>query len=433
MTRFCYPVWGGTPGMSTGGRVLVVARRGLPTDPMRILYMNYEWDRRGSSGAARHINELTKGLGVLGHEVLVRDRHLAPEVSPGTRSSSNGGPGLRKTLSRFLHEPAALARAVAGLAGETALIRSERPDVVLTRYSLHRFSSLLAARRCGVPVVFEVNAPVAYEYRTFKRGEYSLLPGFPEWSESATLSRSDGLFVVSNQLKEHFVARGVPAELIRVIPNGVDTEVFRPGLIDESVRARFGDGKTVVGFVGSFANFHGIDSLREAIRAVTRDRPDVVFLMVGHSKLASALQAGCASLGVSDRVHFTGYVTPDRVPALMGSMDILLAPYAAQKFFYMSPIKIFEYMACGRAIVAASVGQVAELIEDGKTGVLYNPSEPRALTEKLLSLINDPLRRAALGEAARDKVVANYTWQHNASRVAGLLEDAVARGCEETA
>src|SRR5207247_1900372 len=133
----------------------------------------------------------------------------------------------RRWLTRYLHEGAALWRACRGTAEETTLIQGERPDVVLTRHSLHQFSSLIAARRCGVPIVFEVNAPAGYEYRRYQH-RYLLLPGLAEWLEVKMLSRADGLFVVSEPLKKHFVKQGIVDAKIRVVPNGVDISRFRP-------------------------------------------------------------------------------------------------------------------------------------------------------------------------------------------------------------
>jgi glycosyltransferase involved in cell wall biosynthesis len=392
--------------------------------PLRVVYFNYEWDLRESSGAATHIAELGNGLRALGHHVTGVSRRGIPAPATGTKAVARAAStGWRARLSPYLHESAAIQRAFRGISAEEAILRRERPDVVLTRYSLHQFSSLVAARRLGIPLVFELNAPVGYEYRKYLH-HYRLVPGLAEWSEIRTLGAADGMFVVSNPLRTHLIDRGLPPDHIAVVPNGADAERFRPEVVDRDMRARFGD-RVVVGFVGSFASFHGVDTLRRLITSVAPTRPDVAFLMVGGGKLADELSRECQALGLEDRVHFTGYVPRDRVPELLGAMDVVLAPYQPHDFFYFSPIKLFEYMASGRAVVAASLGQIAEVI-DGTNGLLYDPNDPDALSRQVVRLAEDAELRRALGHAARRAVEASYTWAHNAARVSAALERAVA-------
>jgi glycosyltransferase involved in cell wall biosynthesis len=355
---------------------------------------------------------------------ISRRSNAAPAGTEAAKTAPRAAStGWRARLSPWLHESAAIQRALRGIAAEEAILRRERPDVVLTRYSLHQFSSLFAARRLGIPLVFELNAPVGYEYRKYLRG-YRLVPGLAEWSEIRTLGAADGMFVVSNPLRTHLIERGLPPDHVAVVPNGADAERFRPDVVDRDMRARFGD-RVVVGFVGSFASFHGVDTLRRLVTSVAPARPDVAFLMVGGGKLADELRRECAALGLEDRVHFTGYVPRDRVPALLGAMDVVLAPYQPHDFFYFSPIKLFEYMASGRAVVAAALGQIAEVI-DGTNGLLYDPNDPEALSRQVVRLAEDAELRRALGRAARLAVETSYTWAHNAARVSATLERAVA-------
>jgi len=392
---------------------------------MRVLYLNYEWDPRESTGAMTHIEELSRGLSALGHSVIVTNRHRIDGAS-GNGPRPEGGRRnrwgvLRSWLTRYLHESAAVWRAIRGIREETELMWRERPDVVLTRLSLHQFSSLVAGRRCGVPVVFEVNAPAGFEYRRYQ-AHYVLFPKFAEWLEARMLARADGMFVVSELLKRHVIERGVAEDKIRVIPNGADVSRFRPDVADPEVRKEFGEGTVIVGFVGSFARFHGIDHLRQAIEFLAPRQPGARFLMVGSGELRGELEEYCRTQGLSERVRFTGHVPPEGVPGLMAAADILLAPYEAQDFFYLSPIKIFEYMAAGRAILAARVGQVCEVIEDGVNGLLYDPSAPESFRDRLLQLVQDPDLRRRLGESARRTIEERYTWRMNIEGVSALLE-----------
>lgn len=390
--------------------------------PLRITYLNYEWDLRESSGAATHIAELTAGLRRLGHDVTAISRRKRPAPAANGHATKQPAGDWRSWLSPTLHEPAAIVRAVRNVATETAIISDTRPDVVLTRYSLHQFSSVVAAHRLGIPLVFELNAPVGFEYRKYLR-QYHLMPGIAEWSEIRTLGAAEGIFVVSNALRDHLVERGLPRDHISVVPNGADTARFRPDIVDDEMRRRFGR-RVVIGFVGSFASFHGVDTLRRLIVGIAPTRPDVGFLLVGGGRLADDLRRECEQLGVGDRVVFTGYVGRDRVPGLLGAMDIVLAPYQPHDFFYFSPIKLFEYMASGRAVVAAALGQIAEVV-DGTNGLLYDPKAPETLTAQVLHLTENEELRRHLGEAARQTIESSYTWSHNAARVAAALQRAV--------
>jgi glycosyltransferase involved in cell wall biosynthesis len=397
---------------------------------MRILYLNYDWDPRESTGAMTHIRELSRHLSAMGHDVHVEDRNRRrslPSMTHGGDKKDPTAPGPWKSkLSPYLHESAALVRALLSIAPETALVRRERPDVVLVRHSLHQFSAIFAARRCGVPVVYEVNAPAPYEYRKY-RSKYFLVPRFAEWLETRMLGRTDGIFVVSEILKRHFVGRGIPEDRIRVVPNGADVRRFRPDVPNPEVRGLLGDKNVIIGFVGSFARFHGIDHLRYAIDLLSRERPQVRFLLVGSGEMGDDLRSHCSGQGLDSLVHFTGHVTPEKVPGLMAAADILLAPYAAQDFFYLSPIKIFEYMAAGKPILAASVGQIAEVIQHEKNGLLYQPDDMRSFSQALFRLVDEPGLRQRLGESARHVVETRYTWQANAEAVGALLDEAVAK------
>jgi glycosyltransferase involved in cell wall biosynthesis len=304
----------------------------------------------------------------------------------------------------------------------------ERPDVVLTLHAL-RFSSLLAARRLGIPVVLQVNAPVTHEIGRF-RPELRLLPGISEWVERRMLEAADGVIVVSSALRDYLAGRGVEPAKIAVIPNGADIELFRPEAAEQAIRARF-PGQVLVGFAGSFARFHGLELLEQAIDRIGRRQPGVQFVLAGPG--AAQLRERCRQLGCDGQVMFLGALPHDRMPGVLAAMDVLVAPYAAQDFFYFSPIKLFEHMACGRAVLAARLGQIAEVIEHGRDGLLYDPADPDDFIEKLLELARDRACRARLGAEARRTIASHYTWNHNVRRVTEVLERAAgqARSREE--
>ncbi|HYM13119.1 MAG TPA: glycosyltransferase family 4 protein [Bryobacterales bacterium] len=390
---------------------------------MKIVYFNYEWDLRASTGAATQLEQTVKGLKRLGHQVLVVDRHRKPP---------NWSHGRRQWLHGWLWETANHWRSLRGVGPEMDVLRRERPDVVLTLHAL-RFSSLLAARRLGIPVVLQVNAPVPHEIRCY-RPELRLLPRISDWVERRMLQAADGVIVVSNALRDHLARRGAEPAKITVIPNGADVQLFRPEAAEPAIRARF-PGQILVGFAGSFARFHGLELLEQAIDHISCRQPGVQFVLVGGGPGADQLRGRCRRLGCDGQVMFLGALAHNQMPGVLAAMDVLVAPYASQDFFYFSPIKLFEYMASGRAVVAARLGQIAEVIEHGRNGLLYDPADPGDFIEKLLELVRDPACRARLGAKARRTIAAGYTWDHNIRLVAEALERAAGLGepasCEE--
>ena len=379
---------------------------------MRVCYFNYEWDLETSTGAATQIAATRAGLERLGHEVVVVDRHRKPAGRAGGGRRRRGGGWLWETANHW--------RSIRGVQAETAILERLRPDVVLTLHAL-RFSSLLAARRCGLPVVLQVNASVPDETRRY-HPDVHLLPGFSNWVERRMLRAADGVIAVSSGLRDWLVRQGVEAERITVVPNGTDATRFRPEAADREFRARFG-GCTLVGFIGSFARYHGTDMLELAVREVPALYPTTHFVFVGAGLGADELRNRCRAAGTDHSVTWLGYVPREGVPAIAASMDVLLAPYP-QEFFYFSPIKMFEYMASGRAVLASRLGQVAEVIDDGRNGLLYEPANRRDFLAKLLLLLRDPDLRARLGAEARRTILAGYTWDHNGRLVEQALEKA---------
>jgi glycosyltransferase involved in cell wall biosynthesis len=386
---------------------------------MRICYLNYEWDLAASTGAATQIRETVAGLERLGHEVHVVARHRQPP--------SRLGHSAHRTPNRWLWEPANYLRSATGISAETRMLRRLRPDVVLILHAL-RFSGLVAARTLGLPVVFQVNASVPFEIRRY-RGEMRLLPGVSEWAEGRMLAAADGVTAVSRILSGQLVKLGVSAESIAVIPNGADATRFHPEAADVSLRARH-PGRTLAGFAGSFASFHGLEGLERAVVESAVRSPDLHFVFAGPGPGAARLADRLRAQGCESRATFLGRVPYERMPALLAAMDILLAPYPPQSEFYFSPLKLFEYLACGRAVLAARLGQIAEVIDDGENGVLYDPAEPAGFVSKLLQLASDPLLRSRLGAQARRTILARYTWAHNAALLSEVLERARRRAPE---
>jgi glycosyltransferase involved in cell wall biosynthesis len=173
-----------------------------------------------------------------------------------------------------------------------------------------------------------------------------------------------------------------------------------------------------VGFVGTLKPWHGVDALIRAFAQASPEMAGARLLIVGDGPERAGLEQLGATLGIN--VHYTGSVEPDAVPGLVASMDVCVAPYPRLKIFYFSPLKLFEYMAAGRAVIAARTGQVAQVLTHGHDGLLYAAGDERALADAIVRLSGDPGLRAELGANARNTVEARYTWDRVAAHILAL-------------
>lgn len=387
---------------------------------MRLAYLHYLVE--GDTGR-HHVRQFAEGARRLGHEVEVCPMNLAAADGPGGGSAGGGATRalLKRHLGRFLHEPKEILWNPLYVRAETALLRRLRPDVLLVRDHALTASPVVTARRLGLPLVLEVNAPP--EEGRLYLDEYLHLPFVARWIDAYKLRRADGVAVVSSTLKRLLVeSYGLREELVVVAPNGADVERFRPDLPPDPVLPRGPDRDAVIGFVGSFRRWHGTDLLARTIVEVGSIRPRVRFLLVGDGPEAGPVREAVRGLG--DRVVMTGRVDHARIPALTAAFDIGLLP---ETLFYGSPLKVVEWMAAGRAVVAPGYPALSDLVEDGVHALLFPPGDAGALARAVLRLVDDAALRTRLGQAAAERARAHLTWTDNARRVLGACEGALRR------
>jgi glycosyltransferase involved in cell wall biosynthesis len=302
---------------------------------------------------------------------------------------------------------------------EADLIRrfdSAPPDFIYERASLYGTAGAGIARALRVPRLVEVNAPIAIEQSAYRGNGFGELAGKAErWS----LEQADTVLAVSAPLRDHILSLGIDAAKVHVVPNGVDPTCFCPGPTQPETRTRFGLKKgPLLGFVGGLRPWHGVEVLPDLLSRLSHDQPDVQLVIAGDGPLRAELETAFRLQGLSDQVTFLGAIPHEAIAEVLRCLDVGLAPYPAlDHSFYFSPLKVFEYMACGVAMVAADCGQIGELVEHDKTGSLYPAGDLDALTKACRELLEQPKRRLALGQAAAAFVREHFTWDHNARRV----------------
>ncbi|MEQ8767386.1 MAG: glycosyltransferase family 4 protein [Planctomycetota bacterium] len=390
---------------------------------MRIAYWNYLYDADGVSlGSAVKIRRLAQGLEVLGHQVETAWLNPWARIEPGTTAPHRRP--LRQRFHRWLATPKALLRNVVALPGEQRLLSSAQPDVLVIRLDFCRLSASWLARRFGIPVVIDADAPIIEEQRRF-HPEHRIGKWIAPTAEQWVLRRADGVFCPSSVCREILARGGIPAERIDVVPNGAD--LVEPSREErERIRSELGfePEHRVIGFVGAFNRFHGIENLVSVIPELLAHEPKLRFLLVGGG--GDREPAVQTAANRHPEVLATGRVQPARVRELLLAMDVGVAPYSQQADFYFSPVKVFEYLAAGIPVVGPALGQIAELVDHGRSGLLYGEPGTKPLLESLLQaarLSEEEVQ--AFGDAARETIRSSYTWRHAAQRVEAVLQRAV--------
>jgi PEP-CTERM/exosortase A-associated glycosyltransferase len=296
-----------------------------------------------------------------------------------------------------------------------------KPDILHAHSPvLNAIAALRVGRKLGIPVVYEIRAfweDAAVDHGTST--EWGIRYRLTRAMETYALRRVDAVTTICEGLRGDIVARGIPHQKVTVIPNAVNIDDFNLGEMPELQLARdLGlAGKTVLGFIGSFYAYEGLNILLQALPAMLKENPDIRVLLVGGGPQERELKALAMQLGVQDKVLFTGRVPHDEVQRYYNLIDVLVYPRLQMRLTdLVTPLKPLEAMAQGRLIVASDVGGHLELIEDGKTGVLFEAGNPLALAEKLLALLKAPERWTALRQAARCFVEKERNWPRSVAR-----------------
>ncbi len=388
--------------------------RPLPPDG-GALYLRTDLDLVGTAstagGAAAHTAGIVGALQRRGRVVFGATGDVAgvdpalERVSLPTLAPANVTREVAELLSGLLQAAALLRRRPAGV------------DLVYQRYSLNNLAGLLAARRWGVPLVLEANASEA----GWRRHWGSLRLGrLADASERLLLSRADRIAAVSEVVARDVVAAGADRERVVVAPNAADWAAFADAT---PAPLPFPPDAFVVAFAGSFYPWHGTPFLAEAFVELVAARPQARLLLVGDGSTRAETLAVLARAGVLEAVHATGLVPRGDVPALLAAADVVVSPHAEWQDFIGSPVKVFEYMASGRAILATRVGQMAHVLRDRQTALLVAPSDAGALRDALLELHDDAALRARLGQAAQDEARAEHSWDARLRTILGAPAD----------
>ena len=312
-----------------------------------------------------------------------------------------------------------------------------RPDILHAHSPvLDAIAALKVARKRALPLVYEIRAfweDAAVGNGTGTQG--SLRYRATRALESWAVRRADGVAVICEGLRRDLIARGIDPAKIMVSPNGVDLTLFGDPPAPDAALAAEPDltGREVLGYLGSFYDYEGLDTLIAAMPALVAARPNVRLLLVGGGPMESELRAQAEASSAAHAIRFIGRVPHHEVERYYGLVDLLVYPRKAMRLTdLVTPLKPLEAMAQRRLVVASDVGGHRELIRDGDTGTLFAPDDPAALATSVAALLADRSGWEAMRDRARAFVESERNWAANVARYQPLYQRLIGRNAPAT-
>ncbi len=360
----------------------------------------------GCKGAANHVREVVRAFRRRGARVT-----LIAARTGGAAPADLAGVELHRIPIPEHGDAEDRARAALAANRVTRRLLAEAGpfDLVYQRHALWSWAAMRRTRATGAAHVLEVNAPLLEEQA---RTRVLPMPDTAERAARRAFAQADTLIAVSPAVAAYLEGFAEAQGRVHVVSNGVDARRFVPAA---EPPARF-----TVGFVGTLKPWHDLATLVGAFALLVQTVPSARLLIVGDGPGRSALEAGLRSRGLMDHAVLTGAVAANEVPRLMHRMSVGVAPYSAGQPFYFSPLKLYEYMACGLPVVASRIGHLPEVVRDGTDGLLCPPDDSGSLAAALRRLALHPGQAARLGAAGRARAVADHGWDAVVGRILTL-------------
>jgi glycosyltransferase involved in cell wall biosynthesis len=381
---------------------------------MRVIYHHRT---RGTDAQRVHITEIAKAFRDLGHPVEIVS--LVPTEGASDASKEAGEAGWQAVVRRipFAYELVQLGYNAIGIPLLFWKVLRNSPDFIYERYSLFNFTGVFVAKVLNKPIVLEVNSPFALEQG---RDRHIRAVAFAKWTERIICNAASWVIVVTGPLRNIMAANGVQRQRLLVMPNGVNLAHFEARHDCAELRYRLDlDGKSVIGFVGWFRDWHGLDVLIKAFHLADLSRKRAALLLIGDGPAMKTIREQITALGLEKSVILTGALPHEVVPHYLDLIDIAVQPAANE---YCCPMKILEYMALAKPVVAPRQENIQELLREGEEAVFFSPGDAAALGRALGELVDDPQRAKRLGERARGAIDSRgFLWVKNADRVIQLI------------
>jgi len=405
----------------------------MAAEPLRILHV------------LDHSLPLHSGYAFRSHSILdaERRRGLSPVALTSPKHAESwrgawthreefGGIAYYRTspLSRVGIHALREARLVGALAKRLREVAAlESPDLLHAHSPvLNALAALRVRGALRLPVVYEIRAfweDAAVDHGTYGRRswKYALVRALETWA----CRHAQQVVVLCEGLREDLISRGIPAERITVIGNGIDPDAYRPQEPDRELGARLGlSGREVIGFIGSFYRYEGLDLLVQAMALLAARRPSLTLLLVGGGEVESEIRSQIAALGLTGRIILTGRIPQEDIPKIYSLVNVLAYPRRSMRLTELvTPLKPLEAMAMGRALVASDVGGHRELVRHEETGLLVTAGSSEALARALERLLDDAPLRRRLEAQGPQWVRTQRTWERMTEPYAALYARAL--------
>jgi len=376
----------------------------------------------GLKGASIHIRETIAAFTSLGHEVFVYAASQGDANSQEIANITEIGPDT-VTLDQTELDAGDMRRVKEILSLRLAdrirdhvieVGKRQKFDFIYERYSLFSQAGVEVSAQLGVPVVMEVNSPLILEQLEYRRLVH--LERARE-IEKTVFQSAHRVITVSSEVRDYVLTVATEkshTNSVCVVPNGVDCSRFHPWVLP--AKLSIAPESIVVGFVGSLKQWHGLDILLEAFREAFAVMPELHLLIVGEGPMRGWIEGFREGANLTDHITLTGWVDNQRLPTIIKNMHISVAPYPKLDDFYFSPLKLFEYFAMGVPVIASDIGQISQIIEHKKTGLLCEPGNKEELVTNIHSLATNAELRRTISRSAIE-VSSAHSWQDNVTSI----------------
>lgn len=389
---------------------------------MRILYVHRT---RGGGAEGAHIRQVIKALKELGHEVrlLSFSKDTDPLVEIEKKQASQPSflmsivHKITFNIPPFVFELLEIAYNLIFYFRIKKAIEEVKPDFIYERYSMFTFVGMRLAKRYQLPIIMEIN-----DSAVVPRVRPLVFTRLGRYIEKKLFTQVSGLIFVSTEFYNLcYKAHGPLTESV-VSPNAADLTVFNIDLFDrQQIRKELGvEDKVVCGYIGAFVHWHGIEQFVRAIASKLKQHPNLVLLLIGDGVSFATVKQFIHDRGLENQVLLPGRVLHEDVARMVAAMDYSVLPNSAT---YNSPMKLFEAMAMGVPAIAPNYGPIEEVIEDNKTGWLFDIGNMDQCVEQVLKIAADTALQKQVGEAAKAYIYNERQWIHNANDILQLYKN----------
>ena len=385
---------------------------------MKILMMDTILPPEGN-GWTTHKWELVRNLSKLGHEVhamTYRGTEIGGVVTHTMKSKKQYKIVF---IFKFVH-----------LIHILKTIKQHSFDILYTRNVSFALLAFLMMQK--PKLVLELNGLHSEDWKSEKKQYRMSIKQMCSYLEIFVAKKADAIIAVAPGIRDILIKQGLNNDKITVIPNGANIDLFKPvndvlTIKELQTQYNISENDNGIIFVGNLMRWHGVRYLIKSAPIVIKAFPNTKFLIVGDGRIKKELISMTEKMDVSANFIFTGTVPYEHVPLYITISDVCVAPFihARNERLGLSPVKIYEYLACGKPVVASSIRGIGDLLKSSNSGIVVTPEDPNELANAIIKLLKDERLREQMGKNGRELVVNNYSWKNAAKKTIAVFEEVI--------